>query len=167
MAVQTNDTAFVITHLLDAPREQVFKAWSEAECLSQWWGPKGVSLKVNKLVFKPGGVFQYLMEMPDGSNMWGKFHYMEIIQPERMVYLSSFSDAEEGVTRHPMAPDWPLETLSTLTLTEQDGKTLLRLEAIPYNATESEKQIFEASHNSMRQGFGVTLNQLEAYLKNR
>jgi len=58
---------FVITRTLDAPREVVFKAWTEAERLAQWWGPKGCAIEVGKLEVRPGGTFLYCMKMPNGS----------------------------------------------------------------------------------------------------
>ena len=60
-------------------------------------------------------MFHYGMRGPDGSEMWGKFVYREIAPPERLVFIVSFSDENGGMTRHPMAPTWPLEMLNTLT----------------------------------------------------
>ena len=82
-----------------------------------------------------------------------------------MVFISSFSDEAGGVTRHPMAPTWPLELLSTFTFEEQpDGKTKVTIRWRPHNATDDERKTFDAGYDSMRQGWGGTLEQLEAYL---
>jgi uncharacterized protein YndB with AHSA1/START domain len=132
--------------------------------MTQWWGPKGFKMRVAKLDFRPGGVFHYGMQSPDGHEMWGKLVYREIVAPERLVFIVSFSDDKGGVTRHPMGPTWPLEVLNTLTLTEQDGKTTLTLRGSPVNATEEERKTFEAGFESMQQGFKGTLDQLENYL---
>jgi uncharacterized protein YndB with AHSA1/START domain len=71
----------------------------------------------------PGGRFHYCMKTPDGHAMWGRWTFLEILPPEKLVVVVSFSDAKGGVTRHPMSATWPLETLSTTTFTERAGKT--------------------------------------------
>ena len=155
---------FVITRVLDAPRELVFKAWTQPERMREWWGPKGFSMLSLKLDLRPGGTLHYGMRAPNGSEMWGKFVYREIAAPERIVFVNSFSDEKGGLTRHPLSPSWPREILTTLTFTEHEGKTTLRLQGRPMNATEEERKVFEAGFTSMQQGFGGTLDQLAAYL---
>jgi uncharacterized protein YndB with AHSA1/START domain len=154
----------VITRVFDAPRELVFKAWSEAGRLAQWWGPKGCNIEVISLEFRPGGVFHYCMSMPDGGEMWGKFIYHEIVEPETIVFVSSFSDREGKITRAPFSPSWPLEVLNNLTLNEKDGKTTLTLSGGPINATQEETKTFASFVGSMQQGFGGTFDQLAEYL---
>jgi uncharacterized protein YndB with AHSA1/START domain len=155
---------FVISREFDAPRELVFKAYTEADRLAQWWGPKGFTMESCKVDLRPGGTFLYGMRGPDGSEMWGKFVYREIAPPERMVFIVSFSDENGGVTRHPMAPTWPREMLNTLTLTERNGKTTVTLRVAAYAATEEERATFKAGHTSMQGGFGGTFDKLDAYL---
>lgn len=155
---------FAITRVFEAPCELVFKAWTEAERLAQWWGPKGMATSVQRLDLRPGGVLHYRIVLPDGQAVWGKFVFREITPPRRLVFVVSFSDEQEGVTRHPMSQNWPLEVLNTLTLTEEDGKTTLTLRGVPVNATEVERQTFEGGFDSMRQGFGGTMDQLYDYL---
>jgi uncharacterized protein YndB with AHSA1/START domain len=155
---------FVITREFDAPRDLVFKAWTEPERLAQWWGPKGFTLKVAKVDLRPGGMFLYGMTAPDGSEIWGKFIYREITPPERMVFINSFSDENGGTTRHPMAPTWPLEMLNTVTLTAHGDKTTLTLRSSAYAATEEERATFRAGRSSMQGGFTGTFDQLTAYL---
>lgn len=155
---------FVISRTFDAPRELVWKAHTECAHLMHWWGPKGFKMRLCKLDLRPGGTFHYCLRGPDGSDMWGKFVYREIVAPERLVFISSFSDEHAGVVHHPMAPTWPLETLSTLTFSEHDGKTTLTVHWTPHNATEEQRKTFEAGRDSMRQGWTGTLDQLAAYL---
>ena len=156
--------SFVITRVFDAPHELVFKTWTESERLKDWWGPKGFAMLALKLDLRPGGVFHYCMRAPNGSEMWGKFVYREIAAPERIVFVNSFSDEKGNLTRYPLSQSWPLEVLNTLTLTEHEGKTTLRLQGRPINATQEERKTFEAGHTSMQQGFGGTFDQLAAYL---
>ncbi|HUJ44413.1 MAG TPA: SRPBCC domain-containing protein [Opitutaceae bacterium] len=155
---------FVLTRTFAAPRALVWRAWTEAELLQRWFGPKGFTMPACSLDLRPGGVFHYGMKSPDGHEVWGKWTFREIVPPEKLVVIISFSDAQGGVTRHPLSAHWPLETLSTMTLTELDGKTTVTLRWAPHAATEIERQAFDSSHEGMRQGWAGTMEQLEAYL---
>lgn len=157
------DREFKVSRSFNAPRDLVWKAWSEPERLAQWWGPKGCKLEVRKLEFKPGGIFHYGMQMGPGM-WWGRFVYREIEKPERIVFVSSFSDETGGVTRAPFSPTWPLEVLNDLTLTEENGKTTVSLRGGPINPTQEERANFENMFGSMEQGFGGTFDQLDEYL---
>ena len=160
----TTGKEFVISRTFDAPRERVWKAWSEAEQLERWWGPKGFAIHIAKLAFRPGGVFHYRMRASNGHEMWGRFAYREIVAPERIIFVSSFSDEKGGIARAPFSETWPFEILNNLTLTEEDGKTVVMLRGGPINATDEERKMFAGFFDSMRQGFGGTFDQLEAHL---
>jgi uncharacterized protein YndB with AHSA1/START domain len=157
-------TAFVITRTFDAPRELVWKAWTEEEHLQRWFGPKGCTIRVARMELRPGGICHYCMTTPDGKEMWGKWTYREIVAPEQLVLVSSFSDAQGGITRHPMSSNWPLETISTTTFEEHAGKTTITIHWSPQNATELETSTFDGAHESMKMGWGGTFEQLENYL---
>jgi len=154
---------FVISRIFNAPRDLVWKAWTEREHM-QWWGPKGVSIHHARLDLRPGGTFHYCMKTPEGREMWGKWVIREIVKPERLVFVNSFSDAAGGLTRHPMSPHWPLETLSTVTFAAQGDQTLLTIQWLPLNATEIERKTFGEGHESMRNGWGGTLDRLAEHL---
>jgi uncharacterized protein YndB with AHSA1/START domain len=105
------------------------------------------------------------METPDGKAMWGKFVYREITPPEKLVFINSFSDEAGGVTRHPMAPSWPLQLLSTFTFEDvPGGKTKFTVRWAPLNPTEDERTTFDAGHASMTGGWSGTMDKLEGYL---
>jgi len=166
---QTHETAiaanpFSITRMLDAPRERVFRAWTEASELMGWFGPQGVTIPACNLDLRFGGTFHYCMRMPNGAELWGKWTFQEIQPPERIVLVSSFSDADGGITRHPFVSEWPLETLSTTTLEEAGEQTVLTITWLPFNAQDNEIARFNAMHQDMIQGWTGTLNQLTAYL---
>jgi uncharacterized protein YndB with AHSA1/START domain len=163
-ATGTSQQELVITRTFDAPRELVFKAWTEPERLAQWWGPKDFVMGVVSIDLRLGGMFHYSMRTPEGLEMWGKFIYREIVPPERLAFVVSFADRDGNTVRAPWDSNWPLEVLSTLTFTEHDGKTTIVMRGIPVNATETELNIFEATHASMQQGWGGTLDQLADYL---
>jgi uncharacterized protein YndB with AHSA1/START domain len=114
---------------------------------------------------RPGGTYLYGMKAPDGSTMWGKFIYREIVPQQRLVFVNSFSDEEGGTTRHPLNKAWPLQLLSVLTFEDQPGgKTKFTVSWAPLNATEDERKTFDAGHDSMRGGWSGTMEQLAAYL---
>ncbi len=154
---------FVISRLFDAPRDLVWKAWTESEHMG-WWGPKGVTIQRPRLDLRPGGLFHYCMKTPDGREMWGKWVIREVAAPERLVFVNSFSDESAGTTRHPMSPTWPLETLSTAAFTEKNGKTLLTIMWLPINADEAERKTFDEGHDSMKAGWTGTLDRLDEHL---
>ena len=156
---------FEISRLYDAPRDRVWQAWTEPERLRQWWGPRGFKVHTCKVDLRPGGTFLYGMKAPDGSDMWGKFVYREIVAPERLVFVVSFSDPKGGVTRHPGMENWPQYILSTVTFAQQGGKTKVTVQWTPHEATELERRTFEEGRPSMQQGWTGTLDQLSAYLE--
>jgi uncharacterized protein YndB with AHSA1/START domain len=151
--------------VFDAPRDLVWKCFTDPAHMKGWWGPKGVKVVRSEMDLRPGGTYHYGMQMPDGAVMWGRFVYREIVPPEKLVFINSFSDEKGGLTRHPLAPTWPLELLSVFTFEEQlGGKTKFTIRWTPHNATEEERKAFDAGHASMNQGWGGTMEQLEAYL---
>jgi uncharacterized protein YndB with AHSA1/START domain len=162
--VENDGNDFVISRMFDASRERIWKAWTEREQLMQWFGPKGFTMPVAQLDFRPGGSLHYCLRGPDGKEMWGKFTYREIVTPERIVLVNSFSDNDGNLTRHPFSATWPLEMLTTTTFTEEKGKTTVTIRWAPLNPTEEERKTFDTSHDGMRQGWTGTFDQLAQYL---
>jgi uncharacterized protein YndB with AHSA1/START domain len=161
----SSETPFVMSRTFDAPRDLMWKAFTEPERMKQWWGPKGFSVIASKMDLRPGGTYHYGMRAPDGNAMWGKFVYREIVAPERLVFVNAFSDEKGGLTRHPLSPTWPLEMLSTFRFTEDAGRTTFTLQWTPLNATAEERATFDGAHEGMTQGWSGTMEQLAAYLK--
>jgi uncharacterized protein YndB with AHSA1/START domain len=156
---------FVLSRVFDAPRELVWRCFTDPERMKHWWGPKGFTVIASNMDLRPGGTYLYGMKAPDGTPMWGKFVYREVTPPQRLVFINSFSDEAAGITRHPMAPNWPLELMSIFTFEElPDGKTKFTISWTPHNASEQERSVFDSAHDSMRQGWGGTMERLEAYL---
>jgi uncharacterized protein YndB with AHSA1/START domain len=165
MNTKTQTEDFVISRSFAAPRDLVWSAFTEADRLKQWFGPKGFSREKSKLDFRVGGMHHYLLKAPDGTLMWGKWVFREIDPKDRIVAISGFSDEHGGVTVHPMAPTWPRHMLSTF-IFEDDGpgKTRLTVRWVPYEANAEEIATFEAGRPSMTQGWTGTMELLEAYL---
>jgi uncharacterized protein YndB with AHSA1/START domain len=155
---------FVITREFEAPRELVWKAWTERERLMQWFGPKGFVMPAAKMDFRPGGIFHFCLRSPDGKEMWGKWTFREIAAPERIVLVHCFSDERGGITRHPASPTWPREMLSTTTFQALDGRTRLTVQWFPLNATEEELKTFDSARDGMKGGWTGTFEQLAEYL---
>jgi uncharacterized protein YndB with AHSA1/START domain len=160
----SNQSELVITRTFDAPRELVFKAFTDSDHLKHWWGPKGFTMNVTKLDLTSGGIFHYSQRSPEGQEMWGKFVYREIVAPETLVFTNSFSDEEGNTVRAPFNPTWPLEILNTLSFVEHEGKTTLTMRGVPVSATEEELQTFESARDMIQQGFAGTLDQLADFL---
>lgn len=84
----------VITRVFDAPRELVWKAWTDPKYVMQWWGPKGFTAPVCKMDFRVGGKFLICMRTPDGQDFWNGGEYHEIVLHEKIVSSMYFADAE-------------------------------------------------------------------------
>jgi uncharacterized glyoxalase superfamily protein PhnB/uncharacterized protein YndB with AHSA1/START domain len=165
-APETNRTKdFIISRVFAAPRELVWRAFTEPQHLQRWFGPTGTAVIAATMDLCPGGTFHYGMRAPGGSVMWGKFVYREIEAPRRLVWVNSFSDEAGGITRHPLSPSWPLEMLTVVTFDEPlAGQAGVTIRWSPVDATEAEQKTFDAGHESMRQGWGGTLDRLAAHL---
>ena len=162
---QTNVGDFVATRIVAAPRDLVWKSWTEVDRMKQWWGPKGFKVFHATLDLRPGGTFHYGMKSPDGHDMWGKFVFREITPPSRLVLMSSFSDPQGDITRAPFPGlQWPLRMLSIITFAELGVKTEVSVRWSPHEATAEEQATFDGMHDSMRQGWGGTFDQLADYL---
>jgi len=167
MLAQTKTADFIIERVFDAPRDLVWKCFVEPERMKEWFGPKGSVIVASKMNFRVGGIYHAAMRGPDGRVMWAKFVYREILAPERLVWVHSFSDEAGGLTRHPLSPTWPLELLTTVTLEDSaGGKTKVTLRWSPHNATAEEIKTFDAARDGMTQGWSGSFERLAAYLAN-
>ena len=164
MIATEDQTTFVITRRYQVPRATVWKAWSEADQLQRWWGPKGCSIEVSRLEFRPGGFFHYAMKYTNAPTFWGRFNYREIAAPDRIVWLNSFSNERCGMARAPFSEDCPLEIENAVTFVEQAGTTTVTLRATPFGEAAAERKFFEELRPSLEQGYGGTFDQLADWL---
>ncbi len=158
---------FTITRVVAAPRPLAWDAWTKREHLMHWFGPKGVTIDKATIDLRPDGVFHFCMRSPDGPAMWCKWVFHEIIEHQRLRFSVAFSDEAGGLTRHPLNPSWPLEMLSTITFADHAGigrGTVITIEWLPVNPTDAERRTFDTGHESMRQGWTGTFEQLDEYL---
>jgi len=168
-SARKHDTeVFRISRTFDVPRDRMFRIWTDPKHLSHWWGPKDFTVKHATVDLRVGGLFHYCIAAPkDGGHIWGKFVFREIDPPNRLVFITSFSDEHGGITDHPMMDQWPRELLSTITFSEHDGKTTVEVEWIPCNATEAERKAFRDGRKSMQQGWSGTFEQLDSYINSK
>lgn len=136
-----------VTRVFDAPRERVFAAWTQAEHLAHWFGPKGFRIHSCEADPRPGGVFRLCMRSPEGIDYWVRGTYQEVVAPERLV-VRCFADDAKGVQR--------LEETITLDLADEGDRTRLTLRATAAG-TGAEAA---AMLRGMEQGWSETLDRL-------
>ncbi|KND61163.1 putative glutathione S-transferase-related transmembrane protein [Candidatus Burkholderia verschuerenii] len=164
-SINRDAVIFEMNRDFDASRERVWQAWSQADQLAHWWGPKGCALEAHRFELRAGGFFHYAMKFPGAPAMWGRFNYREIVDGERIVWLNSFANEHGGIARAPFSAECPMEIENIVTFTEQDGKTRIALHAQPFGATTEELRFFDNLRPSLEQGFGGTFEQLADFLK--
>jgi len=143
----------VIDRAFDAPRELVWRAWTDPDLLGRWYGPN-IETVVHRFDLTVGGVWLHEMKMGGGSN-FQKAVFKEINQPERLVWHHYSSvDLEGNDTASPMMPDWPKVLLTTLTVEAMGEKTNVRLSQIPFEPTDNEIAVFAKMKDGMSGGWG-------------
>lgn len=155
---------FVIFRLVDAPRERVWRAWTDPKEMAAWSGPKGSETTFAEMDFRVGGSYHYAMKT-GGVELWGLALYKEIVKPEKLVYVQQFSDKDQGLGIHPMAPTWPKQTLTTVLLEDFGPKTLITLYWLPIDASAVELDTFAQGMDGMKGGWGGSFDRLDAFLK--
>lgn len=80
------DREILVRRTIDGPRHLVFRAWTDPDHLAQWWGPHGFTTTTRSFDFRVGGVWEFLMHGPDGTDFPNRVQYREIVPPERIVY---------------------------------------------------------------------------------
>lgn len=124
------ENEIIITRVLDAPRDLVFRMWTDPEHLVAWYAPNGCTIHFAQIDVRQGGTFHSCIRTPDGRACWCKGVYRDIVRPELIVYTLAVADADGnlvGPTSVGMHPDWPRETVVTVTFAEQDNKTTVVL----------------------------------------
>lgn len=153
---------YVLERVFDAPRELVWKTWTDPALLPRWYGPK-VETTVHRLELKPGGL--WLVEMNMGGNShYQRVEYTEVTPPERLVWLHATSDADWNVIASPMMADWPRVMLTTVTFEEDGGRTRMRLTWVPHEASAAEIACFAAAIAGMDKGWAAGMELLAELL---
>ncbi|MBS4189503.1 SRPBCC domain-containing protein [Bacillus sp. FJAT-49705] len=159
--IEGEGRTLVLERVFNAPHSLVFQAFSQEEHLKRWFSPKGWSLPVSNFDFRPGGKWHYCMKCTDesqeyyGNESWGITTYEEIVEPERIVYVDSFSDPEGNIV------EGLPTTKVTMTFIEQEGKTKL-ISSAEYVSAEALKQVMDMG---MLQGVAQTWDKLASLLE--
>lgn len=137
-----------VTRILDAPRELVFKAYTDPELMPQWLGPRYLTMTIDHMEVRQGGAWRYTHRDPKG-NEYG-FHgvYHDVVSPERIVGTFEF----EGMPGH--------VSLDTGTFEEQDGKTKLTLTSVFQSVADRDGML----QSGMEGGMIESLDRLEELL---
>lgn len=142
-----SDREIVLTRIFDAPRQLVYRALTTPELVKRWFGPHGWSLVVCEIDFRVGGAWRYELEGPDGRTMGMYGKYLEIVPGERTVHTEAFDE-------------YPGDSVVTVVLTEQDGKTTLT-GTVLYESKEVRDAVVESG---MEHGAAETYDRLAALL---
>ena len=108
----------VITRVYDAPRELVFRAWTDPKHMARWWGPKHFTNRVEQMDVRPGGAWRIIMCAPDGAEHPAQGVYREIVPPARLAFTNDAVDKDGNAI---------IEGFTTVTFDDQNGKTKLTL----------------------------------------
>ncbi len=142
-----SDREILITRLFDAPRELVFRAHTDPALIPLWWGPASTTTIVDQMDVRPGGKYRFLHRSGENEYVFsGEFR--EVLPYERLVQTSEFDGAPGHVV------------LETLTLEEQDGRTILRV--LESCATQEDRDAILAS--GMEEGLNESHDRLAALL---
>jgi len=143
----TEDRELFFTRLFDAPRELVFRAWTDREQLMKWWGPQGHAVTFLAMDLRPGGAWRKCMRSAQGSEYWRHGTYLEIVEPERLVF-TYLSDDPESDPEH--------ETVVTMIFEDRGAKTLMTFRQREFQSI--------AERNSHRGGWASCMDRFAAWL---
>jgi uncharacterized protein YndB with AHSA1/START domain len=151
MAATANapERVLMIERVFDAPRELVFKCWTDPVHLARWIGPRGFTATILSCEPCQGGDYRIHMRSSEGQEIWQRGVFQEVVAPERIVRTYFWTDADGNPTRP--------ETLLTVTFEDLGSRTKLTLH----------QAIFEsvAARDAHRGGWSSSLDQLSEYVK--
>ena len=143
-----SDRQIVMTRVFDAPRDLVFEAHTSCEHMSNWWGPRKYEVTSCEVDFRPGGTWRIVHRGPEGEIPGFRGEFREIERPERIVWTFEW----EGMPGH--------VSVETLTLEEQDGKTMLTATSV-FDTVEDRDGMIQSG---MEDGAAETYDRLDEYL---
>lgn len=152
----------VIEREFNAPRELVWKAWTDPDILMHWWWPEGFTTSISKMDFRAGGKHFSCVRSPEGQESCSKSVYKEIVEPERLVMINSFTDKESNsvpASHYGLSQDFPEEMQITATFEEHNGKTKLILK------NSNVGNLSDKDRDFTRQGWNESFDKLNEYLR--
>ena len=155
LAALVGDREIATTRIFDAPRDLVWKVWTEQDHLAQWWGPNGFTITTYSMEVKPGGVWRFVMHGPDGRDYQNKITYLEVVKPERLVYKhGGTGDREDREVE-------PVNFQVSVIFEEQDGKTRIDTRMV-FPSADARDYVIK-TYGAM-EGMNQTLGRLEEHL---
>lgn len=148
-STENTDREIVISRIIDGPPHLVFEAYSDPKHLGQWWGPNGFTTTTHSFEFRPGGVWDFTMHGPDGTDYPNWIRWLEIVPPERIVL------------RHGTGSEDPDAFTSTISIVELDGRSEVTLHTV--FATRAQRDEVVEQHNAI-EGGKQTLGRLAAFV---
>lgn len=149
----TQDREILIERIINAPRELVWKAWTDPKHLEKWWGPNGFTTTTKEFDLRVGGIWRHIMHGPDGTNYPNVTEYTEITRPERLRYLHGGGE-EEGVN------DAQFE--ATITFEDMGEKTKVTMHSLFPSAKHRD---YVAEHYGAIEGGIEHLANLDEYVQ--
>lgn len=143
---------YIFDRVFDAPREMVWRAWTDPDLLQRWYGP-GAETIIHEFDLRPGGMWLNEMRWGDNSN-FSKIVFQEVLQSEKLVWHHySNTDSDWNTTPNPMMADWPHKLLTTVTFETEGTKTRVRLVWVPLEANDAEIACFAGAVANMGKGW--------------
>jgi uncharacterized protein YndB with AHSA1/START domain len=134
----------VLTRTFDASRELVFQVWTDPKHVALWWGPTGFTTTIREMDVRPGGVWRYSMRAPDGKDYPFNGQYVEVVRPERLVFLGTIHEVNDH------------QVWTEILFANQGGKTKVMI-----------RQVYSFQSDATRGapiGWSQQLDRLEKYL---
>jgi uncharacterized protein YndB with AHSA1/START domain len=126
----TDSKDIVITRTFDAPRELIWKAWTEPRRFMRWWGPTGYSCPSARIDAHVGGTYLACMRSPEGQDIWSTGTYKEVVEPERLAMTDSFADEKGKIvpaSYYKMSGKFPKELQVLVSFEEHGNQTTMTL----------------------------------------
>jgi uncharacterized protein YndB with AHSA1/START domain len=140
----------VLSRIIDAPPQKVYRAWTEPELLKQWFAPAPFTTPVAELDVRPGGANRIVMRSADGKELPNRGVYLEVVPNERLVFTDAYTEAWQPSAK-------PFMTV-ILTFEDEGGRT--RYTARVRHWTIEDREIHEEM--GFHQGWGQCADQLAA-----
>lgn len=144
------ERSLTLVREFNAPRELVFKVWTDPKHTAQWWGPHGFTNPVCEMDVRVGGAYRIVMRGPDGAEYPGKGVYLEVVEPERLVMTDAFDQDDKPAD----------ETVWTVTFEDLGGRTRLTIHVLCKSAKDRNTLV----EMGWREGSTEMLEKLEAHL---
>jgi uncharacterized protein YndB with AHSA1/START domain len=150
------ETDLVLERLLDAPRDLVWKAWTDPEQLRKWWAPRPYQTPECEMELRPGGRFYTRMTGPNGFDFRGTGCFLEVVEGEKIVWTSALGPGYRPQDVDPQdCGGFPFTAIVTLE-DNGDGRTRYKAVALHRNAADSETHAKMGFH----EGWGTCADQL-------